>query len=106
MKKMAISAACVMANAYSTTTVAKLVSAMVHPETTPVGDPCGPDSEMFTTLVHHTTPNTVNFATLTVDCGRFGRLAIPFYGIQKVAEGKFEKLENPNVDHGSRKQSA
>ena len=69
---------------------------------TPVGDPCGPDSEMFydfgtphdTCWGEHCHPNC--------DCGRFMEIGNNvFMAYKKVAEGKFEKLEKPNVDHGS-----
>jgi len=69
---------------------------------TPVGDPCGPDSEMFydfgtphdTAWGEHCHPNC--------DCGRFMEIGNNvFMAYKKVAEGQFEKLEKPNVDHGS-----
>ncbi len=72
------------------------------PETTPLGDPCGPDSEMFydfetehdTAFGEHCHPNC--------DCGRFMEIGNNvFMAYRKVAEGKFEPLEKPNIDHGS-----
>jgi alanyl-tRNA synthetase len=72
------------------------------PETTPIGDPCGPDSEMFydfgtphdTAYGEHCHPNC--------DCGRFMEIGNNvFMAYRKVAEGKFEPLEKPNIDHGS-----
>jgi len=72
------------------------------PETTPVGDPCGPDSEMFfdfgtphdTKWGEHCHPNC--------DCGRFMEIGNNvFMSYRKVAEGKFVPLEKPNIDHGS-----
>lgn len=72
------------------------------PETTPVGDPCGPDSEMFYDFgTEHDTawgpechPNC--------DCGRFMEIGNNvFMAYRKVAEGQFEPLEKPNIDHGS-----
>ena len=69
---------------------------------TPVGDPCGPDSEMFydfgtphdTSFGEHCHPNC--------DCGRFMEIGNNvFMAYKKVGEGKFEALERPNVDHGS-----
>jgi alanyl-tRNA synthetase len=72
------------------------------PETTPIGDPCGPDSEMFYDFgTEHDTawgpechPNC--------DCGRFMEIGNNvFMAYRKVAEGKFEPLEKPNIDHGS-----
>ena len=73
------------------------------PETTPIGDPCGPDSEMFyefTSVEHdarfgeHCHPNC--------DCGRFMEIGNNvFMAYKKVADGVFEPLEKPNIDHGS-----
>jgi alanyl-tRNA synthetase len=73
------------------------------PENTPVGDPCGPDSEMFylfenvehdKSFGEHCHPNC--------DCGRFMEIGNNvFMAYKKVAEGQFEALEHPNVDHGS-----
>lgn len=72
------------------------------PETTPVGDPCGPDSEMFydfgtphdTSYGEHCHPNC--------DCGRFMEIGNNvFMAYRKEAEGKFVLLEKPNIDHGS-----
>jgi len=72
------------------------------PETTPLGDPCGPDSEMFydfgtehdTAYGEHCHPNC--------DCGRFMEIGNNvFMAYRKVAEGQFEPLEKPNIDHGS-----
>ncbi|MEO5498979.1 MAG: alanine--tRNA ligase [Candidatus Saccharimonadales bacterium] len=72
------------------------------PETTPIGDPCGPDSEMFydfgtehdTAYGEHCHPNC--------DCGRFLEIGNNvFMAYRKVADGVFEPLEKPNIDHGS-----
>ena len=72
------------------------------PETTPVGDPCGPDSEMFydfgtphnTEYGEHCHPNC--------DCGRFMEIGNNvFMAYKKVSEGEFVPLEKPNIDHGS-----
>lgn len=71
-------------------------------DSTPVGDPCGPDSEMFydfgtphdTSYGEHCHPNC--------DCGRFMEIGNNvFMAYKKVDEGKFEELEQKNVDHGS-----
>jgi alanyl-tRNA synthetase len=73
-----------------------------NPEKTPIGDPCGPDSEMFYDFggTHNTEygeqchPNC--------DCGRFVELGNNvFMAYRKEAEGKFVPLEKPNIDHGS-----
>ena len=93
------------------------------PDTTPVGDPCGPDSEMFydfgdqgthqawvdglvarkkteeteadiRAAYAHCHPNC--------DCGRFMEIGNNvFMAYRKEAEGKFVPLEKPNIDHGS-----
>jgi alanyl-tRNA synthetase len=72
------------------------------PETTPLGDPCGPDSEMF---YDFGTPHDVSYGENchpNCDCGRFMEIGNNvFMAYRKVAEGKFEKLEKPNIDHGS-----
>ena len=71
--------------------------------TTPIGDPCGPDSEMFYEFDHiehdpaygeHCHPNC--------DCGRFMEIGNNvFMAYKKVGDGKFEPLAKPNIDHGS-----
>jgi len=70
---------------------------------TPVGDPCGPDSEFFYEFdfIEHDTkygekchPNC--------DCGRYMEIGNNvFMAYKKVAEGQFEELAHKNVDHGS-----
>lgn len=73
------------------------------PETTPVGDPCGPDSEMFyefTDIEHD--PKWGKHCHPNCDCGRFMEIGNNvFMAYRKVAEGEFVPLEKPNVDHGS-----
>lgn len=72
------------------------------PETTPIGDPCGPDSEMF---YDFGTPHNTDFGAQchpNCDCGRFMEIGNNvFMAYKKVADGKFEPLEKPNIDHGS-----
>jgi alanyl-tRNA synthetase len=72
------------------------------PDTTPVGDPCGPDSEMF---YDFGTPHNPDFGAEchpNCDCGRFMEIGNNvFMAYKKVAEGKFVPLESPNIDHGS-----
>jgi len=73
------------------------------PESTPIGDPCGPDSEMFYEFefVEHN-PEFGEFCHPNCDCGRFMEIGNNvFMAYRKVADGKFEKLEHPNIDHGS-----
>ena len=73
-----------------------------NPENTPVGDPCGPDSEMF---YDFGTPHNTEYGAHchpNCDCGRFMEIGNNvFMAYKKVAEGKFEPLEKPNIDHGS-----
>lgn len=72
------------------------------PETTPVGDPCGPDSEMFYDFGSPHDPSFGEFCHPNCDCGRFMEIGNNvFMAYRKVAEGVFEPLEKPNIDHGS-----
>lgn len=72
------------------------------PESTPIGDPCGPDSEMF---YDFGTPHDPSYGAQchpNCDCGRFMEIGNNvFMAYRKVAEGAFEPLEKPNIDHGS-----
>lgn len=69
---------------------------------TPVGDPCGPDSEMFYEFDIPHNPEFGEHCHPNCDCGRFMEIGNNvFMAYKKVAEDKFEKLEKPNVDHGS-----
>ncbi len=72
------------------------------PESTPVGDPCGPDSEMF---YDFGTPHNSEYGECchpNCDCGRFMEIGNNvFMAYRKEAEGKFVPLEKPNIDHGS-----
>jgi len=72
------------------------------PETTPVGDPCGPDSEMFYDFGTPHNPEYGEHCHPNCDCGRFMEIGNNvFMAYKKIAEGKFEPLEKPNIDHGS-----
>ncbi len=72
------------------------------PETTPIGDPCGPDSEMFYDFGIEHDPSFGEFCHPNCDCGRFMEIGNNvFMAYKKVAEGQFEPLEKPNIDHGS-----
>jgi alanyl-tRNA synthetase len=72
------------------------------PESTPVGDPCGPDSEMFYDFGTPHNPEYGEHCHPNCDCGRFMEIGNNvFMAYRKVAEGKFEPLEKPNIDHGS-----
>lgn len=72
------------------------------PATTPVGDPCGPDSEMFFDFGTAHDPKWGEQCHPNCDCGRFMEIGNNvFMSYRKVAEGKFEPLASPNIDHGS-----
>lgn len=72
------------------------------PASTPIGDPCGPDSEMF---YDFGTPHDASYGEKchpNCDCGRFMEIGNNvFMAYRKVADGQFEPLEKPNIDHGS-----
>lgn len=70
--------------------------------TTPVGDPCGPDSEMFYDFGTPHNPAFGEHCHPNCDCGRFMEIGNNvFMAYHKVAEGQFEPLAKPNIDHGS-----
>jgi alanyl-tRNA synthetase len=72
------------------------------PETTPIGDPCGPDSEMFYDFGIPHNPEYGEHCHPNCDCGRFMEIGNNvFMAYRKVADGVFEPLEKPNIDHGS-----
>ncbi len=72
------------------------------PETTPVGDPCGPDSEMFYDFGTPHNPEYGEHCHPNCDCGRFMEIGNNvFMAYRKEAEGTFVPLEKPNIDHGS-----
>ena len=72
------------------------------PETTPVGDPCGPDSEIFYDFGTPHDPSFGEHCHPNCDCGRFMEIGNNvFMAYRKVADGKFEELEQKNIDHGS-----
>jgi alanyl-tRNA synthetase len=72
------------------------------PETTPIGDPCGPDSEMFYDFETEHDPSFGEQCHPNCDCGRFMEIGNNvFMAYRKVADGVFEPLEKPNIDHGS-----
>jgi alanyl-tRNA synthetase len=73
-----------------------------QPETTPIGDPCGPDSEMFYDFGTEHNPEFGEYCHPNCDCGRFMEIGNNvFMAYRKVADGVFEPLEKPNIDHGS-----
>jgi alanyl-tRNA synthetase len=72
------------------------------PETTPLGDPCGPDSEMFYDFGTEHDKSFGEHCHPNCDCGRFMEIGNNvFMAYRKVDEGTFELLEKPNIDHGS-----
>ena len=69
---------------------------------TPVGDPCGPDSEMFYDFGTPHNPEFGEYCHPNCDCGRFMEIGNNvFMAYKKVGDGMFEELEQKNVDHGS-----
>jgi len=72
------------------------------PNTTPIGDPCGPDSEMFYDFGTEHDPKWGKYCHPNCDCGRFMEIGNNvFMTYKKEAEGKFVPLKAPNIDHGS-----
>lgn len=71
-------------------------------ENTPVGDPCGPDSEMFYDFGESAHDPSYGEPHPASDSGRFMEIGNNvFMAYKKVREGVFEPLEKPNIDHGS-----
>lgn len=71
-------------------------------DSTPVGDPCGPDSEMFYDFGTPHNPEFGENCHPNCDCGRFMEIGNNvFMAYKKVGDGQFEELEQKNVDHGS-----
>ena len=72
------------------------------PESTPVGDPCGPDSEMFYDFGTQHDQAYGEFCHPNCDCGRFMEIGNNvFMAYRKESEGVFVPLEKPNIDQGS-----
>lgn len=73
-----------------------------NPENTPIGDPCGPDSEMFYDFGTPHNPEYGEHCHPNCDCGRFMEIGNNvFMAYRKEAEGVFVPLEKPNIDQGS-----
>ncbi|HEY0965590.1 MAG TPA: alanine--tRNA ligase [Candidatus Saccharimonadales bacterium] len=71
-------------------------------ENTPIGDPCGPDSEMFYDFGEAAHDPSFGEPHPASDSGRFMEIGNNvFMAYKKVAEGEFELLDKPNIDHGS-----
>lgn len=72
------------------------------PENTPIGDPCGPDSEMFYDFGTPHNPEYGEQCHPNCDCGRFMEIGNNvFMAYRKEAEGVFVPLEKPSIDQGS-----
>lgn len=71
-------------------------------ENTPVGDPCGPDSEMFYDFGDAAHDPSFGEPHPASDSGRFMEIGNNvFMAYKKVDEQTFELLDKPNIDHGS-----
>lgn len=71
-------------------------------ENTPIGDPCGPDSEMFYDFGEVAHDPNFGEPHPASDSGRFMEIGNNvFMAYKKTAEGTFELLDKPNIDHGS-----
>ncbi|HET8992061.1 MAG TPA: alanine--tRNA ligase [Candidatus Saccharimonadales bacterium] len=70
-------------------------------ETTPIGDPCGPDTEVFYEFdnIEHD-PEWGQFCHPNCDCGRFVEIANSVFMAYKRTASAFESLAKPNVDFG------
>jgi alanyl-tRNA synthetase len=71
-------------------------------EKTPIGDPCGPDSEMFYDFGESAHDQSFGEPHPASDSGRFMEIGNNvFMAYKKVSDDTFELLEKPNIDHGS-----
>lgn len=71
-------------------------------DTTLVGDPCGPDNEVFYDFGESAHKPGFGEPHPASDSGRFVEIGNSvFMEYKKIAEGKFELLDKPNIDHGS-----
>ncbi len=69
-------------------------------KTTPIGDPCGPDTEVF---YDFGTPHDTKWGEYchpNCDCGRFIEIANSVFMAYKRTDSSFEPLPKPNVDFG------
>jgi len=67
---------------------------------TPIGDPCGPDTEVFYDFGTEHDPKWGERCHPNCDCGRFVEIANSVFMAYKRTDAGFEKLEKPNVDFG------
>lgn len=68
--------------------------------TTPVGDPCGPDTEVFYDLGTNHDSKWGDNCHPNCDCGRFVEIANSVFMAYKRTDDGFEELPKPNVDFG------
>ncbi len=68
--------------------------------TTPLGDPCGPDTEVFYDFGTPHNPHFGENCHPNCDCGRFLEIANSVFMAYKRTNKGFESLERPNVDFG------
>jgi alanyl-tRNA synthetase len=67
---------------------------------TPVGDPCGPDTEVFYDFGTEHDPKWGKSCHPNCDCGRFVEIANSVFMAYKRTDQGFEPLAKPNVDFG------
>ena len=68
--------------------------------TTPIGDPCGPDTEVFYDFGTKHDPKWGKNCHPNCDCGRFMEIANSVFMAYKRTTKEFEPLKKPNVDFG------
>lgn len=70
-------------------------------DTTPIGDPCGPDSEVFYDFGEENHDASFGKAHPASDSGRFMEIGNQvFMQYRRLEDGSFEPLEHKNVDFG------
>ena len=70
-------------------------------DTTPIGDPCGPDSEVFYDFGEENHDASFGEAHPASDSGRFMEIGNQvFIQYRRLEDGSFEPLEHKNVDFG------
>lgn len=70
-------------------------------DSTPIGDPCGPDSEVFYDFGEENHDPSFGLAHPASDSGRFMEIGNQvFMQYRRLEDGSFESLENKNVDFG------
>ncbi len=67
---------------------------------TPMGDPCGPDTEVFYDFGTEHDTRWGEQCHPNCDCGRFVEIANSVFMAYRRTENGFEKLQKPNVDFG------